>query len=89
MKRKTVNYKGLYERERRRANVLMCHMLEMRSAAEHVSELSRELQSSIGRDSMGICLPPYVKLATVAVHQAASAAFMTSLRQADPEIKRE
>jgi hypothetical protein len=76
-----VNYRKLYEKELARANrnAVAFHML--RREVEHASKVASELHHSMERDSMGILLPPYARLAIIANKQAANAAYMVSIKE--------
>lgn len=75
------NYRKKYEAELARANrnAVAFHML--RRSVEHASTVAGELHHSMERDSMGICLPPYMKLAIVANKQAIGQAYMESIKE--------
>lgn len=76
-----MNYRKKYEAELARANrnAVSFHML--RRSVEHASKVAEELHHSMERDSMGICLPPYMKLAILANKQAVEAACMESIKE--------
>lgn len=79
------DYKALYERQLARANTLAAHLHHLARAVDHANDVANELHGSMNRDSMGICLPPYMKLAIIATKQAANEAYMTSIRATNPE----
>jgi len=76
-----MSYRKKYEAELARANrnAVAFHML--RRSVEHASTVAIELYHSMERDSMGISLPPYMKLAILANKQAVGAAYMESIRE--------
>ena len=81
------NYRAMYERAEARANALAAHLHHLARAVDHASDVANELHGSMNRDSMGISLPPYMKLAIIANKQAANEAYMTSIRAVDPRTK--
>lgn len=83
----TTNYKAKYEKEHARANTLASHLHHLARAVDHASDIANDLHHSMERDSMGICLPPYMKLAIIANKNAANEAYMTSIRAIDPGAK--
>lgn len=76
------NYKKKYEAERARANRNAAAFHLLSREVGYASKVASELHHSMERDSMGICLPPYCRLAIIANKQAANAAYMESIKHA-------
>jgi hypothetical protein len=76
-----MNYRKKYEAELARANRNAAAFHMLRRAVEHASSVASDLHHAMERDSMGICLPPYCRLAILANKQAANAAYMESIKE--------
>ena len=72
---------GKCDAETMRANRNAAAFHALRRQVEHAARVASDLHHAMERDSMGICLPPYCKLAILANKQAVDAAYMTSIKE--------
>lgn len=77
----SIDYRKKYEAELARANRNAAAFHNLRRSVENASKVASDLSHSMRRDSMGICLPPYMALAILANEQAVGAAYMTSIKE--------
>ena len=78
---KKPNWKAKFEAEYSRANFNAHAFHELMRHVTHASKVASGLHHAMERDSMGICLPPYMALAILANKQAAYDAYMAGIRQ--------
>lgn len=76
------NWKKKYEDELARANRNAVAFHQLARNVKYASDLAGELDDSIRRDCLGLHMPPYLKLAILAVKNSISDAYMQSIREA-------